>query len=254
MEYTVSQLAKMSGVSTRTLRYYDEIGLLSPVRIEHNKYRIYGKKEVDLLQQILFYRELGVSLERIDQIIKAPDFDKEMALEEHLSALLQRKDQIESLIDNVTKTIRTLKGETIMTDKEKFEGFKKKMISKNEAQYGKEIREKYGDDAIDASYENIKGMSKEKWEESQKLSGQINELLQMAFEEGDSAGPTARKVCELHGKWLCMFWKEGTFSEEAHKALADGYVADERFTAYYDKIAPGCTRFLRDAIYSYYKK
>ena len=163
MEYTVSQLAKMSGVSTRTLRYYDEIGLLSPARIEHNKYRIYGKKEVDLLQQILFYRELGVPLERIDQIIKAPDFDKRKALEEHLSALLQRKDQIESLIDNVTKTIRTLKGETIMTDKEKFEGFKKEVISKNEAKYGKEIREKYEDDAINASYEKIKGMSKEKW-------------------------------------------------------------------------------------------
>ena len=97
MEYTVSQLAKMSGVSTRTLRYYDEIGLLSPVRIEHNKYRIYGKKEVDLLQQILFYRELKVPLERISQIIKAPDFDKRKALEEHLSALLQRNVHMKNL-------------------------------------------------------------------------------------------------------------------------------------------------------------
>ena len=80
-----------------------------------------------------------------------------------------------------------------MTDKEKFEGFKKEVISKNEAKYGKEIREKYEDDAINASYEKIKGMSKEKWEESQKLSEQINELLQIAFEEGDPAGRTLRK-------------------------------------------------------------
>lgn len=126
MEYTIKNLARISGVSTRTLRYYDQIGLLCPARIAANDYRIYGQKEVDLLQQILFYRELGVSLKEIHQILNDPDFDKARALESHLSALLLRKKQIERLIDNVTKTIGSLKGECVMSDNEKFEGFKQK--------------------------------------------------------------------------------------------------------------------------------
>ena len=138
-----------------------------------------------------------------------------------------------------------------MSDTEKFEGFKQKMINDNENEYGKEIREKYGDEIIDASYAKVKGMSQKQWEEAQKLSEQILVTLKEAFEQGDPASELAQKACDLHRQWLCMFWKEGTYSKEAHKALAEGYVADERFTAYYDKIAPGCTKFLRDAIAVY---
>lgn len=251
MEYTIKNLARISGVSTRTLRYYDQIGLLCPARIAANDYRIYGKKEVDLLQQILFYRELGVSLKEIHQILNDPDFDKARALESHLSALLLRKKQIERLIDNVTKTIGSLKGECVMSDNEKFEGFKQKMIDDNEAAYGREIREKYGDDMVDDCYMKVKGMDEADWQRAQKLSAEINRTLGAAFEQGDPAGELARKACALHKEWLCMFWKERMYSKEAHRMLADGYVADARFTAYYDKIAPGCTKFLRDAIYSY---
>lgn len=250
MEYTIKNLARISGVSTRTLRYYDQIGLLCPARIAANDYRIYGQKEVDLLQQILFYRELGVSLKEIHQILNDPDFDKARALESHLSALLLRKKQIERLIDNVTKTIGSLKGECVMSDNEKFEGFKQKMIDDNEAAYGREIREKYGDDMVDDCYTKVKGMDEADWQRAQKLSAEINRTLGAAFEQGDPAGKLARKACALHKEWLCMFWKEGMYSKEAHRMLADGYVADARFTAYYDKIAPGCTKFLRDAIYS----
>ena len=138
-----------------------------------------------------------------------------------------------------------------MSDTEKFEGFKQKMINDNENEYGKEIREKYGDEIIDASYAKVKGMSQKQWEEAQKLSEQILVTLKEAFEQGDPASELAQKACDLHRQWLCMFWKEGTYSKEAHKALAEGYVADERFTAYYDKISPGCSKFLRDAIAVY---
>lgn len=135
-----------------------------------------------------------------------------------------------------------------MTDKEKFEGFKKKLIDENEARYGREVREKYGNEAVDASNCNVAGMSEEKLQEAQALSEEINEMLKKAFDEGDPAGESAQKVCELHRKWLCMFWPDGMYSPEAHKGLAAGYVADPRFTAYYDKIADGCTKFLKEAI------
>ena len=250
-QYTVHELATISGVSVRTLHYYDELGLLYPMCIAENGYRIYGSKEVDKLQQILFYRELKVPLKRIKDIMDAPDYDKAKELEKQLQQLLLQKEQLELLIQNISKTISNLKGENVMSDTEKFEGFKQKMINDNKNEYGKEIREKYGDEIIDASYAKVKGMSQKQWEEAKKLSEQILVTLKKAFEQGDPTSELAQKACDLHRQWLCMFWKEGTYSKEAHKALAEGYVADERFTAYYDKIAPGCSKFLRDAIAVY---
>ena len=142
MEYTVQKLGKMAGVSTRTLRYYDEIGILKPARINTSGYRIYGQKEVDRLQQILFYRELGVSLESIREIVTAPSFDGAKALREHREKLLEKREQLDSLIANVDKTIALTEGRSKMNDKEKFEGFKQKLIDENEEKYGDEIREK----------------------------------------------------------------------------------------------------------------
>ena len=128
MDYTINELSKISGISARALRYYDQIGLLVPERISSNGYRIYSGNEVDILQQILFYRELGVSLDEIKKLINAPDYDKEKSLLIHLDALLNKQEQIEVLINNVRKTIESLKGVTVMSDKEKFEGFEKKII------------------------------------------------------------------------------------------------------------------------------
>ena len=108
MEYTVKELSKISGISTRTLRYYDQIGLLVPPRLSSSGYRIYGESEVDILQQILFYRELGVSLDEIKKLLNAPDYDKEQSLQNHLDALVQKKARIESLINNVSTTIQSL--------------------------------------------------------------------------------------------------------------------------------------------------
>lgn len=88
MEYTIQKLAKMAGVSTRTLRYYDEIGLLKPARINSSGYRIYGQKEVDLLQLILFYKELDVGLEDIGKIMTSGSFDALRTLKEHHAKLM----------------------------------------------------------------------------------------------------------------------------------------------------------------------
>ena len=161
MEYTVQKLANLAGISTRTLRYYDEIGILKPARINSSGYRIYGPKEVDRLQQILFYRELGIGLESIKEIMAEPDFDPSVALRDHREKLLVRRNQLDALIANVEKTIASMEGRIIMSDKEKFEGFKQKMIDENEKKYGKEIREKYGNEQVEKSNQIFKNMSKE---------------------------------------------------------------------------------------------
>lgn len=251
MEYTINKLAKLAGVSTRTLRYYDELGLLSPARISSNEYRIYGEKEINRLQQILFYRELGVSLEEIRTILASKDFDGLSALESHLSALLARREQMDLLVANVEKTIKTMKGEMIMSDQEKFEGFLQKQVDHNERQYGEEARAKYGDERINRSNTKVLNMSKEKFIELEMLTEDLNKTLKAAFEQGDPASELAQETCELHKKWLCFYWDD--YNKEAHKGVTQMYVDDPRFTAYYDKIAPGCAAFLRDAVAIYCK-
>ncbi len=249
MEYTVQKLGKLAGVSNRTLRYYDEIGLLKPARINSSGYRIYGSREVDRLQQILFYRELGVSLESIRDIVTAPSFECSYALREHHEKLLQKREQLNQLIANVEKTLAVTEGRTTMSDKEKFEGFKQAMIDENEKKYGKEIREKYGSDTVEKSNQKVKNMTKEQYEEITKLSEELTEKLSAAFKTGNPAGELAQEAADLHRKWLCYYWD--SYTKEAHAGVAQMYVDDERFTAYYDKEQPGTAKFLRDAVFIY---
>lgn len=249
MEYTVQKLAQLAGVSTRTLRYYDEVGILKPARINSSGYRIYGTKEVDRLQQILFYRELGIGLDSIKEIVTAPSFDGAAALKEHHEKLLEKRQQLDALIENVEKTIALTEGRINMSDKEKFKGFKQKMVEENEKKYGKEIREKYGKDTVEKSNAKLMNMTQEQYDEVTKLAEDVNKTLAEALKTGDPAGEIAQKAADLHKKWLTYYWSE--YSKEAHAGLAQMYVDDERFTAYYDKEQPGTAEFLRDAILIY---
>lgn len=249
MEYTVQRLGQLAGVSTRTLRYYDELGILKPARINSSGYRIYGQAEVDRLQQILFYRELGVSLEDIKKIMTDPSFEAAAALKVHREKLLKKRAQLELLITNVEKTIAHAEGRIVMSDQEKFSGFKKKLIEDNEKKYGKEIREKYGSDTVDQSNAKLMNMTEEEYNTVTNLAKQIEVTLNQAFKTGDPAGELAQRAADLHKQWLTFYWRE--YSKEAHAGLAQMYVDDERFKTYYDKEQPGTAEFLRDAIRIY---
>jgi len=251
MEYTVKQLADLAGVSGRTLRYYDQIDLLKPAWTNEAGYRIYGSKEVDRLQQILFFRELGVDLGTIKEILESPHFREEQALREHREQLLQKREQLDLLIQNVEQTLVALEGGRPMTDQEKFIGFKETLIKENEEKYGKEIREKYGDKTVDASNAKLMGLTQEQYAEMQKLAEEIVESLAKAVGKEDPSGEEGQRIAELHRKWLSFTWKD--YSKEAHAGLAEMYLADERFTAYYDQYKEGAAQFLRDAIVAYTK-
>lgn len=239
----------MSGVSARTLRYYDEIGLLKPVRVAGSGYRIYGEAELDTLQQILFYRELDFPLDEIKKIMSVPGFDREKAFENHLAELHKKRERLDTLILNVTNSKAAMKGEITMSEQEKFEGFKQSLIDENERKYGDEVRKKYGNEAVCESNAHLKGLSQEQYDESERLRVELEQTLKTAFDSGNSAGELAQKACDLHRQWLCVFYPK--YSKEYHRSLGEMYVADERFRANYDKLAPGCTEFLRDAINIY---
>jgi hypothetical protein len=144
-----------------------------------------------------------------------------------------------------------MKGETTMTNNEKFEGFKQSLIDENEQKYGTETRAKHGDSVVDESNAKLKGLTQEQYDESERLRLAYEDALKAAFETNDPAGELAQKACDLHRQWLCVFYPN--YSKEYHLGLGEMYVADERFKAYYEKIIPGCAEFLRDAINIYCK-
>ena len=247
MEYTIQKLAHLAGISTRTLRYYDQIGLLSPARTNEAGYRIYGAKEVDVLQQILFYKEMGLELAQIKEAIQDTEFDSLAALHSHLEKLIEKRRQIDLLIENVKKTIGKEEGKNKMSDQEKFEGFKKELVEKNEQKYGKEVREKYGDEVVDQSNANMMGLTEEQYTHMQELGEKINLLLEEAVKNHEYVeDEIGERVALLHKEWLGYTWQ--TYSTQAHRGLVQMYVLDERFKAYYDKNVEGCAEFLKQAV------
>lgn len=250
MGYTIKELTSLSGVTARALRYYEKIGLLEPVRLS-NGYRCYHTSHVDRLQQILLYQEMGFSLARIKQILDDPQYNRLQALEEQLYSLRLERSRLDCMIENVTRTILSTKGEVIMNDKEKFNGMVKKLIQQNEDVYGEELRQKYGKEKIEHSYQKLSGMTPEEFNHAEALSQKINFLLKTAIESNDPASEEAQLACDLHRQWLCCYWPEGTYSKAAHRNLSEMYTADERFRVYYEAIAPGCAEFFRNAIHIY---
>ncbi len=250
--YKISELAQLSGVSPRTLRYYDEIGLLKPAQVGENGYRTYGGEQVNRLQEILFYRQLGMPLEEIKEVLTASTYDREQSLKQHLSTLKQQQEQLNLLIQNVEKTLLDLKGEIVMSDKEKFEGFKQELIQKNNEQYGEEVIAKYGKENLEESNRKLMGMSEEQWNDQQELSEKIFTLLEVAMKKNDPSCAEAQEAADCHRQWLCLFWKDGLYSKQAHRGMGEMYVCDERFTKFYDdRLGKGGAEFLRDAIRVY---
>ena len=136
-----------------------------------------------------------------------------------------------------------------MTQNENFEVFKQSLIDENERKYGAEIRKKYGDKTVDESNAHLNALSQERYNESECLRLELERTLKTAFDSGDPAGELAQRACDIHRQWLCVFYPN--YSKEYHKGLGEMYVTDERFSANYDKLAPGCTEFFRDAINIY---
>ena len=250
MEYTVKTLARLTGVTERTLRWYDAVGLLPPLRTTEAGYRIYGPDEVDRLRQILFYRALGLGLEEIKSILTAPSFDRQKALQSHLTALRERREELDGLIRAVEEALLETKGEITMTDKEKFAALQKQIVRENEEKYGAEAREKYGDEAVDASNKAVLGMDGKTAAAWQALDEELRLALEQAVQAGeDPAGEEGQRIAALHARWLS--YTVQPYDAARHAGIAQLYVLDERFTAYYDRAVPGCARFLCDAVAAY---
>ncbi len=247
MEYSIQELSRLSGVTTRTLRWYDSIGLLKPRRTAPSGYRYYGPIEVDRLQDILYYRALGVGLAQIREYLDSPSFDRAEALRGHLIALEKEKARLDGLIRSVKKTISAQERKEIMSDNEKFDAFKRQIVEENDRVFGGESREKYGGDAVDAAQTAVLSLSAEQHRQWLDLGDKIQRRLEGAVREGkDPKGAEGRQLCRLHQQWLTVTVQP--YEAARHRGIAELYVLDKRFTCYYDKAVSGCARFLRDAV------
>ena len=249
----INEVAQISGVSIRTLRYYDEIGLLSPSKDELSKYRIYKEKDIETLQQILFYRELKYSLTEIKEILTDETYDLLKSLTTQKEQLLKKQKRLEQIIYLIEKTIESKKGDFVMTNEEKFSAFKEDLIERNEELYGEELRHKYGEDSILATYGKLKTMTEEQFEAVNQLELQLFDRLKEGLESQPPSNELMLEIAELHKRWLSFYWVK--YSENAHVGLAHMYLLDERFKTYYDdRVMPGATKLLVDSIKHYTKK
>lgn len=236
----VKEVAELTGVSVRTLHHYDEIGLLKPEEVTESGYRIYSAANLETLQQILFFRELGFSLGKIKEIITDPDYDRNEALALQRRMLVDRRGQLDRMIEVIDQTIRHYKGEIHMSDKEKFAGFD---FTKGNP-YEKEARQRWGDEAVNRSNAQLGAMSKE---EQEKLGQEMNAIY---FKLADlrQLPPESEEAQAAIKLWWEYLNRMGSYSPEAFKNLGQMYVDDERFTKNIDKFGEGLALFMRDAM------
>ncbi|HEX4788578.1 MAG TPA: MerR family transcriptional regulator [Actinospica sp.] len=246
MSWSIAEVAKLSGLTSRTLRHYDEIGLLPPAFVAGNGYRHYEREDLLRLQQIRVLRELGVGLPEIGRILDAQT-DRVAALREHHARLLAERDRLTRLAATVARTIGDLErakaGGTMQINRPEnlFEGF-------DDAQYADEARVRWPE-----QYAQSRQYADALTDADKERMGRESTAAMIRMAEHMAAGTpvTAAAVQEeMHEYYvgMCRFW---TPDARAFTCLGQMYVDDERFTAHYDAIAPGLAGYYRDAMAAY---
>ena len=246
IRYSVKQLALLSGVSIRTLHHYDKIGLLKPSVRTEARYRMYGETELLRLQQILFYKELDFSLERIMTMLDDADFDIITALQKHRSILEEKANRVTQLLSTIDKTILKLKGEIMLNDEELYAGLSKETT----ASYRNQINAAYGADALLQAEKSLKQMSKADFE---KLKTDFSDLYiaLAAHRQSNVESSDVQKLIARHYEMIRIFWgTNGTPDPQwqAYKGLGELYVQEPSYARINGKPDKSFARFLHAAM------
>ena len=244
MAYTVKKLAKISGVTVRALHFYDEVGLLKPAYYGSNGYRFYEEEQLLILQQILFYRELGFDLKQIQKVLGRMDFDKIAALTSHRTVLEKDLARKRRLIKTIDRTIEHLKGTKKMKDQEMYWGFSKE----KQAEHEKYLIDRFGQgmkEGITESHKKIKHWGKAEWEASRKEFDAICNGLAALMEKRLATGSSeAQSLVRRHFQWLKKFWTPNRESYSGHALL----IVDSDLRKAYDAYHPRLAEYLAEGI------
>jgi len=242
--YTVQQLARLAGVSVRTLHHYDHVGLLKPSTRTAAGYRQYGEADLLRLQQILFFKELDFPLTDIQAILDQPGFDQVQALHDHKRLLQQEADRLGQLLNTIEKTIsRLTEGSMTMTDEELYEGFTPDQIER----YTREVNERYDPKIVAESNRRVRNMSKAQWQAVKAEGGAVAQQLADLMDKQPSDVAVQAAIAR-HYAWVDNFWHP---TAESYRGLGQGYADHPEFRAFYEKYRPGLADFLCAAM-SYY--
>lgn len=235
----IGRVTRLTGVSSRALRHYDDIGLLTPAWTAADGRRHYGRAELLRLQHILVLRELGTSLQRIQDIVDSDDPAQVIALlRDHLDGLTRERERYARLAATVARTIDSLEKGSPMTTDDIFDGFAHE-------RYEPEARERWGDDRVDRANASWQRLGDEGKRRHMRIDREIVEALGAAVRVGFAADSAeVQEIVATHHAWLSEIW---TPDAAAYRSLTQMYVDDERFRAHYDEVAPGAAALLRDA-------
>jgi DNA-binding transcriptional MerR regulator len=239
MELTVKRLSKLAGVSVRTLHFYDEIGLLRPGRLGANGYRYYGEAALLRLQQILFYKELGLSLDEIAEVLDQPGFDVAEALAAHRRALQERVGRLGRLIETVDRTIAYLKGENEMEPKALFTAFS----DEQQAEFENEADARWGQTVRDSS-RKWKAYSAAQKTQIMAESQHIYEDLIAQIGQAPDSPAVQANIARWHQN-LRHFFEP---SQDVLRGLGALYNDDPQFSDTFQKMNPRLAAFMRSAI------
>ncbi|MEV6383708.1 MerR family transcriptional regulator [Streptomyces sp. NPDC051773] len=244
MSHTVGQVAGFAGVTVRTLHHYEEIGLLVASERTHAGHRRYGDADLDRLQQILFYRELGFPLDEVATLLDDPDADPQAHLRRQHDLLTARIERLRKMAAAVEHAMEARKMGINLTPEERFEVFG----DKDPEEYAEEAEQRWGGtEAYAESQRRTATYTKEDWKRMQDEVadwGARYDALMAAGEE--PTGEAAMSMAEEHRQHIGTWFYDCPY--EMHQGLGEMYVSDERFKAFYDSIRPGLAEHLRDAI------
>lgn len=243
-EMTVGEIARLAGVTVRTLHHYDEIGLVTPTERTDAGYRLYGYREAARLQEVLFFRELGFGLDEIKAIVDEPGYDRQHALANQRGMLEAKAERLLKMVDAVDAAIDAERRGFAMEKEEMLEVFG----GFDPTEYEEEARERWGDtDAYQQSARRAARYTKDDWKQIGAEAAEINDAF-IALMESDSpaTGPEAMEVAERHRAHISKWFYE--CSLEIHQGLGRMYVDDPRFTKNIDKAKEGLAAYMSQAI------
>ncbi|BBC35559.1 Transcriptional activator TipA [Streptomyces graminofaciens] len=244
MSYTVGQVAGFAGITVRTLHHYDEIGLLVPSERTHAGHRRYGDADLDRLQQILFYRELGFPLDEVATLLDDPQADPQTQLRRQYALLTARIEKLRKMAAAVEHAMEARKMGINLTPEEKFEVFG----DKDPEEHAEEAERRWGGtEAYAESQRRAASYTKDDWKRMQAEVASWGERYDALMAVGEPAtGQRAMDMAEEHRQHITKWFYECTY--EIHQGLAEMYVSDERFKEFYDSMRPGLAEHLREAI------
>ncbi|TDC38271.1 MerR family transcriptional regulator [Micromonospora sp. 15K316] len=246
MAYTVGQVAKLAGVTVRTLHHYDEIGLLSPGGRSSTGYRRYDDADLERLQLIRYYRELGFPLDQIAGILDDPTADPAAHLRRQHELLSVRIKRLQEMVTAIEFALEARKVDIRLTPEERFEVFG----DFDPEAHAEEAEQRWGgSEAYAESNRRVSRYGKDDWLRIKQENEEWGRRIVAVMSSGAPAdGPEAMELAEEHRQIIGRWFYDCSY--EIHTGLADLYLADERFTAHYESIAPGLTAYLSEAIHA----